>query len=162
MNTLCFNVWQVFGDSFVFIMDSWCLHVYHSVGSLGNTSDCICMNIVYIIVVLWNIVSVASYFLVFSYVSGRMVSQNVLCYISFRCVMSSCIIMTSQKLCSSECCQSIAKIAKNEDLLFNRIVVEHSGIVLWHVQCYISLCFSYVLLYEIFLSLCHYFAQAMF
>ena len=47
------------------------------------------------------------------------------------------IIMTSQKLCSSACWQSIAKFANNEDLLFNRIVVEHSGMVLWHVLCYI-------------------------
>ena len=30
---------QVFGDSLLFIIDSWCSHVYHSVGSLGNRSE---------------------------------------------------------------------------------------------------------------------------
>ena len=39
----CDSAGQVFGDSFYFIIDSWCPHVYHSVGSLGNRSECICL-----------------------------------------------------------------------------------------------------------------------
>ena len=35
----CVSAGQVFGDSLLFIIGSWCSHTYHSVESMGNRSE---------------------------------------------------------------------------------------------------------------------------
>ena len=100
------GIWRFF----YFIIESWCPHVYHSVGSLGNRSVCLCFcipdSMCFIISVLQsNIVFVAWHSIacevvyVFMCVMVSVVYDEFVCHCS--CIQSS--VFAYHSMCSVIC-----------------------------------------------------------